>query len=99
MVTSLLQIETTGLGKLSPNYSNALLAVGQNYSITSAPAAGFVFTNWIVSTNWVGGTIVGTTNLQFSMASNLTLQANFVEVSKPSVNITSPTSTSGCPAP
>ena len=92
VVTNQLQIRTIGLGTISPNYSNAWLEIGRNYSITSAPASGFVFTNWTVSTNWIGGMIVTGTNLQFMMQSNLTLQASFVETNKPTLTITAPTS-------
>jgi uncharacterized repeat protein (TIGR03803 family) len=89
-VTNQLQIRLTGLGKISPNYSNAWLQIGRNYSITSSPAIGFVFTNWMVSTNWLGGTAAGKTNLLFMMASNLTLQANFLDVMKPTNTIIAP---------
>ena len=92
VATNQLQIRATGLGAISPNYSNAWLEIGRNYSITSAPAAGFVFTNWVVSTNWIGGTTTSTTNLLFMMASNLTLQANFLDTNKPAVSITNLTS-------
>jgi hypothetical protein len=92
VVTNQLQIRITGLGTNSPNYSNAWLEIGRNYSITSAPASGFVFTNWLISTNWIGGTTINTTNLQFMMASNLTLQANFLDVTKPTISITAPPS-------
>jgi uncharacterized repeat protein (TIGR02543 family) len=88
VVTNQLQIRAIGLGTISPNYSNAWLETGRNYSITSAPASGFVFTNWVISTNWIGGTIVTKTNLQFMMASNLTLQVNFADVTKPTLSIT-----------
>jgi hypothetical protein len=91
VVTNQLQIRTLGLGTVSPNYSNAWLEIGRNYSITSAPATGFVFTNWTVSTNWIGGATVTSTNLQFMMQSNLTLQASFVETSNPTLFITAPT--------
>ena len=77
VVTNQLGVRAIGLGTTSPNYSNAWLEIGRNYSITSAPASGFVFTNWLVSTNWLGGIKMSKTNLQFMMASNLTLQANF----------------------
>jgi hypothetical protein len=92
VVTNQLQIRTIGLGTVSPNFSNAWLEIGRNYSITSAPASGFVFTNWTISTNWIGGAIVTGTNLQFMMQSNLTLQANFAETNKPTLTITAPTS-------
>jgi hypothetical protein len=92
VVTNQLGVRITGLGTISPNYSNAWLNIGQNYSITSAPASGFIFTNWTVSTNWIGGTTATSTNLQFMMQSNLTLQAGFVETNKPTLTITAPTS-------
>ena len=91
VVTNQLQIRASGLGTVSPNYSNAWLEIGRNYSITSTPASGFVFTNWVVSTNWIAGTTMSTTNLTFMMASNLTLQVNFLDTNKPTVSITNPT--------
>jgi hypothetical protein len=90
VVTNQLAIRAIGLGTISPNYSNAWLEIGRNYSITSAPASGFVFTNWLVSTNWLGGTKVNSTNLTFMMNSNLTLQADFLDVTKPTLTITAP---------
>ena len=91
VVTNQLQIRALGLGTIAPNYSNALLEIGRNYSITSAPATGFIFTNWTLATNWLGGTFVTSTNLQFMMQSNLTLLATFIETSRPSLNIIAPT--------
>jgi hypothetical protein len=88
VATNQLQIRANGLGTVLPNYSNAWLEIGRNYSITSTPAAGFVFTNWVISTNWIDGTTTSTTNLMFMMASNLTLQVNFWDTIKPTVNIT-----------
>lgn len=87
-----LRLNLVLLGTVSPNYSNAWLEIGRNYSITSAPASGFVFTNWLVSTNWIGGALVTGTNLQFMMQSNLTLQANFLDVTKPTLAVSSPVS-------
>jgi hypothetical protein len=91
VVTNRLLIQTYGFGTISPNYSNAWLNIGQNYSITSAPASGFIFTNWVISTNWIGGAIVTGTNLQFMMASNLTILAKYAETSSPTNTITAPT--------
>lgn len=92
VVTNQLAIRTNGLGTISPtNYSNGWLEIGRNYSITSAPAIGFVFTNWTVSTNWIGGATVTGTNLIYMMQSNLTLLATFVETSRPTLLITAPT--------
>ena len=90
VVTNQLQVRATGLGAISPNYSNAWLEVGRNYSITSAPANGFVLTNWIISTNWIGGVTSTNATVQFLMASNLALQVNFLDVSRPTLTITTP---------
>ena len=91
VVTNQLQILTIGLGTIKPNYSNAWLEIGRDYSMTAAPAKGFVFTNWVVSTNWMGGVATNKSNVQFMMQSNLTLQANFLDVTKPGLTIKSPT--------
>ena len=73
-----LTVVTTGLGGLSPNYSNALLQVGKTYSVTARPGAGYVFAGWT-------GTVLGQTTilsdqakLSFVMVSNLVLQAEFI---------------------
>jgi len=89
-LTNRLQVQLAGLGKLSPNDSNAWLQAGLNYSITSAPAAGFKFTSWTVSTNWLGGTVTNSAILHFVMAANLTLLATFTETSNPTLAITAP---------
>ena len=91
VVTNLLAVQATGLGTISPNYSNAWLEVGRNYSITATPKTGFVATNWIISTNWLGGRITNNATVQFMMASNLTLQVNFADVTKPTLTVTAPT--------
>jgi hypothetical protein len=91
VATNQLQIRLSGRGTVSPNYSNAWLEIGKNYSITSAPAAGFAFTNWVISTNWIGALAVNGTNLLFMMQPNLTLQADFLDTNKPTLVITAPT--------
>lgn len=90
-VTNELLIRMTGLGTISPNYSNAWLQVGNSYSITSSPASGFKFTSWTISTNWIGGVSTNTVALHFVMAPNLTLLATFTDTNKPTVTITAPT--------
>ena len=92
VVTNQLQVRMTGLGTISPNYSNAWLEIGRNYTTTATAATnGFAFTNWVTSTNWIGGTTTTKTNLPFMMASNLTLQVTFADVTKPTLAITAPT--------
>src|SRR5665213_3555056 len=92
VVTNFLEVQATGLGTISPNYSNSWLEIGRNYSMTATPASGFVVTNWTISTNWLGGRITNSATVQFMMASNLTLQVNFADVTKPTLSISSPTS-------
>jgi len=91
VVTNQLRVSLTGLGSISPNYSNAWLEIGRNYSMAATPASGFNFTNWVISTNWVGGTMTNRATVLFMMASNLTLQVSFVDVTRPTLTITAPT--------
>src|SRR5665213_1669501 len=91
VVTNFLEVQATGLGTISPNYSNSWLEIGRNYSMTATPASGFVVTNWTISTNWLGGRITNSATVQFMMASNLTLQVNFADVTKPTLTVSAPT--------
>jgi hypothetical protein len=88
VVTNPVTVQTVGLGTLSPNYSNAWLEIGRNYTMTATPGSGFAFTNWTVSTNGPGGVTTNQTTVQFMMASNLTLVAGFVDGQKPAVSLT-----------
>jgi hypothetical protein len=69
-----LRITGTGAGTLSPNYVNALLAIGTNYTITAKPAKGYFFSNWVDN----AGEVV-TTNpvLKFMMQSNSSFVVHF----------------------
>jgi len=72
VLTSPLDLSTTGNGRVTPNYTNALLEIGGTYTLTAIPGTGFVFSNWT-------GTIsADTAKLTFTMQSNMVLQANFV---------------------
>jgi uncharacterized repeat protein (TIGR02543 family) len=70
-----LTVQTSGLGTLSPNYSNALLAVNNIYTMTATAGKGYVFSNWTAST---GALVTNGPVLKFTMASNLNFTANFV---------------------
>ncbi len=72
IVSDRLTLLTTGLGRLSPSYSNAVLAIGGRYTMTAIPSPGFIFSNW------VGSVIAEKAALTFTMQSNFVLQANFV---------------------
>jgi hypothetical protein len=91
VVTNRLLVSATGKGTLSPNYSNSWLEIGRNYSMKATAGSGFVFTNWVASTNWAGSATTNNATVQFMMQSNLTLQVNFADVTKPTITITSPT--------
>jgi outer membrane protein assembly factor BamB len=85
-----LSVVATGKGTISPNYSNAWLEIGRQYSMTAKASSGYAFTNWVISTNWVGGVATNNATVQFMMQSNLTLQVNFADVTRPTIAITSP---------
>jgi hypothetical protein len=91
--TNRLTVAISGKGTISPNYSNAWLNVGVNYSMTAAPAPGMIFTNWTATTNNGTFALYGSKpTVQFMMASNLELQANFLDTIKPYLKITNATS-------
>jgi hypothetical protein len=72
VLTSPLDLSTTGNGHVTPNYTNALLEIGGTYTLTATPGIGSLFSNWT-------GTIsANTAKLTFTMQSNMVLQANFV---------------------
>jgi uncharacterized repeat protein (TIGR02543 family) len=81
-------VSTNGHGTISPNYNGELLQVGANYSMTAKPATGFGFVNW---TDTNQNVLTNKTALKFLMASNLAFVANFVDITKPTLSITTPT--------
>ena len=83
-----LQIRAIGLGTVSPNYSNAWLEIGKNYSMTAKPGTGFMFTNWTGGTGLPLAVLTNKPALQFVMQSNLVLQMNFVDTNRPTMSIT-----------
>ncbi len=92
VVNAMLTVSTNGLGTLNPNYSGALLQIGKSYSITATAGTGFAFTNWTGGTNLPLTLITNKSAVQFLMVTNLMLQANFVDVTKPTLTITAPAS-------
>jgi len=71
-----------------PGYTNGtLLAVNENYVLTAFARPGFVFTNW---SDGNGNLLTNGPTLRFTMATNLALVANFVDVTKPTLSITTP---------
>jgi hypothetical protein len=84
------QTNTLGRGTISPDYNNRSLVIKSNYVITATAAAGFKFTNWTGGTNPPYSVLTNNARLSFQMETNLTLIANFVDVTPPSVTVTSP---------
>lgn len=72
-------------GSVSPNYHNASLPIGENFSLTATPKPGFGFGNW---TDGTGNVLAIQPNLQFTMAPGLVLSANFLDATRPTVSVT-----------
>jgi len=68
------------------------LELGRSYRATAVPrtAAGFGFSGWEQSTNGLDWVTSTGSLLTFTMRSNLILRANFVDVKRPQLKITSP---------
>jgi hypothetical protein len=69
------KVSITGLGTISPNYSNVLLQLGSHLTMTAKPGKGYLFSNWISGT---GADLTNGPALKFIMASNLDFTANFI---------------------
>jgi len=77
-------------GSFSPSCTNGTpLAINENYKLTANAASGFAFTNW---TDGLGNPLTNRSTLSFTMVTNLSLRANFVDVTKPTLSIVTPTS-------
>ena len=89
IVSAVLTVETVGSGTLSPDYNNALLAIGTRYTMKAVAGKGFAFYFWSVD-----GTMSSNVSLIFTMTNDLAITANFKDVTPPTVTITEPTSKS-----
>jgi uncharacterized repeat protein (TIGR02543 family) len=78
-----IQMNVTGLGTVTPTNGQSL-EIGKVYTAAAKPAVGFGLTNW------TGSFITNRTNFTFTMQSNLTFTANFVDVMKPTISVSSP---------
>ena len=83
-----LTVSTTGQGNVSPNYNGSLLQIGQTYKMTATAVNGFMFTNWTGGISSPSSTYTNGPTVQFVMANNLVMQANFVDTNKPFLSIT-----------
>ena len=74
----------SGAGAVSPNLNGQALEVGSAYTVTATPAAGYTFLGW-------SGAASGTSPvLNFTMQSNLVVQANFADLNAPNIAFSSP---------
>ena len=80
VVTAPLSVSTTGLGAVSPHLDGRLLELGKRFRLTAHPAPGQLFAGWTGVANTQGPV------LDFLMASNLALVAQFVPNPFPAVS-------------
>jgi hypothetical protein len=73
-----LTVQIIGQGTLTPNYNSQFLAIGSSYTMKAAGTNGFHFYYWS------GGVpMSANSTLTFTMASNLSIIANFKDVTPP----------------
>ena len=87
-----LTVLTNGLGSVSPNYNGAFLPLGGTFSMTATAASGFTFSSWTGGTNQPLTLLTNKATVKFVVKPNLTLQANFINKTKPTLSITNVTS-------
>jgi hypothetical protein len=76
VVYETLRVGVSGLGSIKPAaYTNTVLMVAKPYTVTAAPAKGWILSNW---TDGGGVPLTNGVSLKFTMVSNLVLNANFV---------------------
>ena len=88
VVSSPLSLQTIGKGGFVPNYNNARLQIGVNYTITAAAAVGYAFSSWLDS---FGNLVTNRPTLAFNMQPGLAFTASFVDIARPLLKITAPT--------
>ncbi len=86
VLTAPLTVKVTppGFGTVTPDYNGKSLDIGTRYSMTAKAGKGFGFLKWS------GSLLTNNPTLSFVMAPNLTLTANFVDVTRPVAVILSP---------
>jgi hypothetical protein len=73
-----LGLSTNGLGSVTGATNGQLLEIGRNFTLTATPAAGQVFSNFIVFSNMVPMRVSTAPVLTYMMVSNTSVEANFV---------------------
>lgn len=99
VVNTPLVVRTNGWGYATPNYHSRQLEIGRTYTMTAVPGNGFVFTNWSISTPANLPVLSPHRILSFPMESNLVVQANFVDVQRPTLTVTNPLPRGRIPTP
>jgi len=90
-LTARLVVKINGSGTVSPNLDGQILQIGKSYTMTAQAGTGFRFTNWSGGINLTLIWLTNGTTLQFVMQTNLVLRAAFLDVTKPTLTIASPT--------
>ena len=85
VLSAVMSVQIVGSGTVTPNYNNALLAIGSTYTMKAAADKGFAFYYW------GGDVLTSNVSLSFTMTSGLTVTANFKDITPPTVSITEPT--------
>jgi hypothetical protein len=82
---AILTVRTNGPGKISPAYNGQSLIIGASYSMTATGTkTGYGLVTW---TDGSGKYITNSATLKFLMASNLVLNANIGDTTKPTITI------------
>jgi len=92
ILTAPMTVLTNGVGSISPNDNGQTLIIGHSYSMTASAifGKGFTFTNWTGGTSQPLTLLTNGPTVMFTMQSNLVLQANFFDNTKPALVITNP---------
>jgi len=77
-VRTALDLSIVGGGTVAGATNGQLLELGRNFTLTAKPAAGSVFSNWVVTTNLQLARVSASPTLTYPMGSNLAIVANFV---------------------
>lgn len=82
-----LEVRMIGQGSVSPNYNGQWLEIQRAYSMTATASNKHRFSHWIQATNNLPGSLSSNATLNFTMVSNLTLTAVFVDTNLPTITV------------